>query len=256
MFSLQSTAARSTAFSLGVLSHIAIFNRGEWDVATGKICVIVISSQALGVAGLLHYVPEEYESPIFAFKVFVKITSFWVIGIFTSILIYRAFFHRLNGFPGPYLARLSNLYPTFLTAKRLHLYEEVQSLHNQYGDFVRLGQYHALAHETIVLTSSGPSELSINDPRAVMAIHGPQSKCVKGPWYNVLHPSVSLQMIRNKPDHIRRRKVWDRGFSAKGMILFLSRSQEVNNARADRAPSPARLRASSYRIYRSATPTA
>ena len=69
-----------------------------------------------------------------------------------------------------------------------------------------------------LLTSSGPSELSINDPKAVVAIHGPQSKCVKGPWYNVLHPAVSLQMIRNKPDHIRRRKVWDRGFSAKGMF--------------------------------------
>jgi hypothetical protein len=220
MFALQSIATRSTAFLLGVLSHIALFNRGEWDVATAKLCVFVITGQALGAAALWHYFPGEYPTLFTPLKIVIGITSFWVLGIFTSILTYRAFFHRLNIFPGPYLARLSNLYPTSLTAKRLHLYEEVQSLHRQYGDIVRLGEYY-ISNLQILLTCPGPSELSINDPRAVVAIHGPQSKCVKGPWYNVLHPAVSLQMIRNKPDHIRRRKVWDRGFSAKGIILLI-----------------------------------
>lgn len=141
MLALQSIAARSAAFSLGIVSHIALFNRGEWDVAAARICVFVISSQALGIAGLLHYFPEEYHAISTAFKDVVVITSFWIFGNFASILVYRAFFHRLNRFPGPYMARLSNLYPTVLTAKRLHLYDEVQSLHKKYGDFVRLGQY-------------------------------------------------------------------------------------------------------------------
>jgi hypothetical protein len=30
--------------------------------------------------------------------------------LYGSILVYRAFFHRLNHFPGPFAARLSNLY--------------------------------------------------------------------------------------------------------------------------------------------------
>lgn len=215
MLALQSIATRSAAFSLGVLSHVALFNHGEWDVAAMRLCVFVLSSQALGTAGLLHYFPEDYDTTSVAAKAVAGVISFWVLGIFTSILVYRAFFHRLNIFPGPYPARLTNLYPTALSAKRLHLYEEVQELHKQYGDFVRLGQCHSFRFEKMLITS-GPSELSVNDPRAVAAIHGPQSKCVKGPWYNVLHPAISLQMIRNKPDHIRRRKVWDRGFSAKG----------------------------------------
>ncbi|KAJ9649339.1 hypothetical protein H2199_000114 [Coniosporium tulheliwenetii] len=80
-----------------------------------------------------------------------------------------------------------------LSAKKFHLYEEVQRLHQQYGDFVRLG----------------PSELSVIHPGAVSAIHSPKSACSKGPWYNVLHPMVSLQTIRSKPEHVRRRKVWD-----------------------------------------------
>jgi hypothetical protein len=143
MLDLQSIAARSVAFSLGVLSHVAIFNRGEWDVATAKLCVFVTSTQAIATAGILHYFPEEYDTAYAALKNVIGITSFWTLGIFTSILVYRAFFHRLNRFPGPFVARLSNLYPTFLTAKRLHLYEEVESLHKQYGDILRLGQYYA-----------------------------------------------------------------------------------------------------------------
>lgn len=141
MLAFQNVYAHRAAFCLGVLSHVAVFNRGEWDVAAARLCVFVISSQALGTVGLLRYFPEEYNSPSIAIKSVAGIISFWIIGIFTSILVYRAFFHRLNSFPGPYLARLSNLYPTALEAGRLQLYREVQSLHKQYGDFVRLGQY-------------------------------------------------------------------------------------------------------------------
>lgn len=139
MFALQGSAVHGAVFSLGVFSHIALFNRGEWDVAAAKLCVFVLSSQAFGTAGLLRYYPDEYGTTSIAAKGVAAIISSWTLGIFTSILVYRAFFHRLNNFPGPYLARLSNLYPTALTAKRLHLYEEVQSLHKQYGDIVRLG---------------------------------------------------------------------------------------------------------------------
>jgi hypothetical protein len=56
------------------------------------------------------------------------------------VLVYRGLFHRLNRFPGPFFARFSNFYVTSLSAKKLHLYEEVQRLHEQHGDYVRLGR--------------------------------------------------------------------------------------------------------------------
>jgi hypothetical protein len=37
-------------------------------------------------------------------------SSSFLIALYGSILVYRAFFHRLRGFPGPFTARLSNLY--------------------------------------------------------------------------------------------------------------------------------------------------
>jgi len=63
-----------------------------------------------------------------------------------SMLIYRVFFHRLNRFPGPFLARLSNFSATGLSSKDLHLYEEVQKLHKKYGDVVQLDKKQWLSH--------------------------------------------------------------------------------------------------------------
>lgn len=68
-----------------------------------------------------------------------------------------------------------------------------------------------------MLIRTGPSQLSIIDPKAIEAIYSTKSSCGKGPWYNVLHPRLSLNMLRDKAEHARRRKVWDRGFGARGM---------------------------------------
>ncbi|CAH0015559.1 unnamed protein product, partial [Clonostachys rhizophaga] len=74
-------------------------------------------------------------------------------------------------------------------------------LHKTYGDIVRVG----------------PSELSINDPTLFHSIHSKSSTFTKGPWYNLMHPIVSLHMIRDHEEHSRRRKIWDKGFSSKAL---------------------------------------
>lgn len=60
-------------------------------------------------------------------------------GLTSSILVYRAFFHRLKRFPGPFAARLSKLYAVSLsTGLRYNI--ELQKLHQKYGDVVRTGR--------------------------------------------------------------------------------------------------------------------
>lgn len=66
----------------------------------------------------------------------------------------------------------------------------------------------------------GPSELSLTNPKAISVVYSPQSGTLKGPSYDVTQPYVSLEMIRNGPDHTKRRKVWDRGFSSKGSSIM------------------------------------
>lgn len=89
---------------------------------------------------------------------------------------------------------------TWRSFKRGQLYEDVRSLHRRFGDYVRVG----------------PSEISIADPAAFNAVHSATSQCERGPWYNILNPTISLQMVRDKKEHARRRRAWDKGFSSKG----------------------------------------
>lgn len=61
-------------------------------------------------------------------------------GLFGSILIYRAFFHRLQRFPGPFMAKLSRFHAMKNAATSCQNNIVVQKLHEQYGDFVRVGK--------------------------------------------------------------------------------------------------------------------
>ncbi|KAK2042135.1 benzoate 4-monooxygenase cytochrome P450 [Colletotrichum somersetense] len=71
----------------------------------------------------------------------------------------------------------------------MHLHKDVGKLHKKYGDVFRLG----------------PTEFSVNKPGAISAVFLDKD-CMKGPWYNFLHLMVSMQMVRDKQAHSKRRK--------------------------------------------------
>lgn len=79
----------------------------------------------------------------------VEVAISYLVGLYFSMLIYRAFFHRLSRYPGPFLAKLSNFYITARSVRNLQLFKEIEHIHHQYGDYVRLGK------SPITLTSLG-----------------------------------------------------------------------------------------------------
>ncbi|EEU36092.1 uncharacterized protein NECHADRAFT_87276 [Fusarium vanettenii 77-13-4] len=190
-------------FLVGVLLHVVFFCRGEWDIYTNKIVVAWVGTLAASTFLIAESAEYESDSHSEAFTIALKHCSTLAAGTICSILIYRAAFHRLNVFPGPFKARLSNLYVTALGLKKRHLYKEVQELHRKYGDIVRIG----------------PSEISINSSEALHALHSNNTPCIKGPWYNIIYPMVSLLADRNKKSHTERRKTWDKAFNAKGKVV-------------------------------------
>ncbi|KGO40744.1 Cytochrome P450 [Penicillium expansum] len=193
-----STLLALAGFS-GLTAHVLLYRRGEWDLKAPRL---VISYIFLFIsATFLERYKQNDLPPAGPSHLAAKLIGCHILGIYTSMLFYRAFLHRLSRFPGPFLAKLSNFYVTALSARKLHLYEETEKLHELYGDYVRLG----------------PTELSITDPRAVKAIYSSSAKVSKGPWYTVLEPRVSLQMVRNRQEHARRKKVWDQGFSSRAL---------------------------------------
>ncbi|GKT40345.1 cytochrome P450 monooxygenase FCK2 [Colletotrichum spaethianum] len=213
MTDLKLLQAHFLFFSIGIQLHVLVFRKGEWDTATTRLIRNFTLGIGLLTASLIWLAPGTFQTNVAAFKTATSLMTALIVGIYSSLVIYRATFHRLNSFNGPYLARISNLWITSRVVKELHTYSEVQELHKRYGDIVRIG----------------PSELSINNPKAVMPIHSNRSPCTKGPWYGVLHPLYSLQLVRDKQTHAQRRRAWDRGFSSKVLRDYEFRVADYTN---------------------------
>ncbi|KAF5592963.1 pisatin demethylase cytochrome P450 [Fusarium subglutinans] len=207
----------------GILAHILIFRNGEWDLYTTKILqgllivfgLLVLSFKRLGATEAGS--PYSFLESVIASMYMV---SFLVSGTFFSIFIYRiSLFHRLSKFPGPFMARVSNLYLTKRSVASFQLYREIQDLHRSYGDIVRVGK---------------TSALSILDAKVFHAIHSNNSPCSKGPWYNLEQPAISLHMSRDKNDHSRRRRAWDRALSSKALRDYEARVVKYTSQLLDR----------------------
>lgn len=199
---------------LGPLSHQVWFRHGEHDFYSrfyvlGFVGLEVISFWALS---------KEY--PTSAALVLTKITASYMGGLFTSILLYRAFFHPLRRFPGPLAWKITKF--TQVAANQdFHGWKHIYNLHQQYGSFVRTGKIRVIhlrllvPRRQILILLIGPNELSIIDPAALQAVLGVNSQCKKAAWYQMSYPLLSMHQTRDKPTHDKRRRIWDHAFSAK-----------------------------------------
>lgn len=123
---------------VGVVMHHGLFIHGEWH----KLSPNLFTSHALSVFLLI------LGSYVHSTKI-VKVVSTvqmiflgYVVALMMSIVLYRAFFHRLTryGFKGPWYARVTKLWhPWAARDAKNHLL--LATLHETYGDFVRTGRW-------------------------------------------------------------------------------------------------------------------
>lgn len=138
--------------ALGTLVHLCIKASGVELDAKGWYIIgvyfsglITLCCHAIFISGL--------DLPSSVWQTFLTATYFNV-GLYSSIAIGRLL--RLRNFPGPIPARLSQFYALSLTAKNNQFHLEVDKLHRQYGDFVRIG----------------PRHISINRASAIPLVYG------------------------------------------------------------------------------------
>ncbi|OTA07050.1 hypothetical protein A9Z42_0079220 [Trichoderma parareesei] len=158
------------ASAVGVAAHLLYFNKGEHHVAPQRYVIALAPGVHAGWTSAISFSTQ--------------IHTCFLLGLYSSLLTYRLFFHPLNKFPGPLGARISTFWLTY-RVRGLDAWRQVAALHEQYGPFVRIA----------------PSELSVRDPRAVAALHGPGSKCEKGSIYDLTKPMTSLHMFRDRAIH-------------------------------------------------------
>lgn len=126
----------SVAAVLGLLSHWLYFIRGEHHLHALLFFKLffwlpVVSCLVL-VLGLRMPISD-------AVPLTVSLAASYLGGLWTSILIYRVFFHPLHHFPGPRLAKTSKLYHVSKLGK-MDNFRKLAGWHQTYGDFVRIGK--------------------------------------------------------------------------------------------------------------------
>lgn len=221
--SWQATAGVSAL--AGVLSHHIVFRPYEID---GAAWDFVLTYIGLFISLCIAY------AQITGFGFFASlcrtllVATTYNVSLTVSILVYRAFFHRLRPFPGPFTARLSRFYAFYKATKTVRGCENIQKLHEEYGDFVRVGTKSAPSaqwrHRIAALVRSliwaiGPREISINRPSAIRPIYEPPTKTTRSPWYAQVSNDVtkiSLNSTRVPQVHKLRKKGWERGLGSRG----------------------------------------
>lgn len=191
----------------GVVAHQAFFKLVEVDTHP-----LLIANAFLAAPYAVKYVLNGYvqQCPGLTIGTSFLLVGCSILSLWITMLIYRAFFHPLQKFPGPFTAKLSKFWALSQTAKSgLKWYQVDEALHKQFGDYVRTGKsdVHPSSESTKLIRYVGPRELSITDPDALPIILGFSSKTFKGPFYASMEESVST--TRDKVFHKWRRQIWD-----------------------------------------------
>lgn len=116
-----------------------------------------------------------------------------------AITIHRLYFHPLAKYPGPFLAKLTDLYSTYHAWKGdRHL--EFWRCHEKYGPIVRFG----------------PNSLSFNSNTALKDVYGHKANVRKSDFYSAFpatKDAYSTHSAIDRAQHARKRRVLSHAFS-------------------------------------------
>ena len=137
---LSPTTVLATACISSVILHEFLFRRFEFDNYAVKIGGLVILTYFI-LTSSFRLFSAEYNGALQAHAMASLALTSFVLSLWTSMLVYRAFFHPLRNFPGPFGARLSKFWSvnqSIRTGFRFH--HVLGQLKEKYGDYVRTGK--------------------------------------------------------------------------------------------------------------------
>jgi hypothetical protein len=124
-----------TSAAAGIIAHHGLFIQGEWHLRVPRI---VFTHLALACI-VWSFVSDESKDPAGHLRLCLLVFTSYLASLFSSISVYRIFFHRLRAFPGPKLAAFTKFWHVF-QARNSTNHLVLQDLHHRYGTFVRTGE--------------------------------------------------------------------------------------------------------------------
>ena len=130
------------AAAAGILSHILVFIRNEHHIQAPQLfrLFLFLSLLLFAAEARIWALSSSGQAARTSAFIILSYTS----SLFTSITIYRLFFHKLRNFPGPIGARVTKFWHVGKLLGQPN-FKVLDELHQQYGDFVRTGEYRSTA---------------------------------------------------------------------------------------------------------------
>lgn len=122
---------------VGIILHIFLFSRGEWDRHAPTVVLIFSLLFALLFFGLLTGTDWSFAQCV---TETFQLGTTLAVGLFGSMITYRVAFHPLKSFPGPFAARLTSFWILAKNWLTLKFYLTLRKLHDNYGDFIRISK--------------------------------------------------------------------------------------------------------------------
>ncbi|KAI9735168.1 MAG: hypothetical protein M1834_001756 [Cirrosporium novae-zelandiae] len=193
----------------GILSHIFLWNRGEWDGIFWAIALAVIVMHHLIILAQSWFGHGILDSNLRL----LLLEAFYTASVLGSTVIYRIFFHPLRKFAGPVWAKIWVWYRVKATLASGHRHAMVlHELHGKYGDIVRVA----------------PDQLSINLTLAIPLVHGSSSSLIKSVCYeNPMETCINWE--RDPTLHRLRRASWESGLNHKACATYFPRILSLTN---------------------------
>ncbi|KAF2181847.1 cytochrome P450 [Zopfia rhizophila CBS 207.26] len=137
---------------------------------------------------------------------------------FLCNFIYNVYFHPYAKYPGPFLAKFTDLYAGYHAWKGdIHL--DMWRCHQKYGDKVRYA----------------PNRLNVNTVTGLKNIYNQGKPYLKSKNYSAMvHQALNTLTVRDRKDHGRRRRVIQQGLSDATLRAFEPYMLEIINRFCDR----------------------
>lgn len=120
----------------GLTAHLGYFIHGErHEEAADVIALSTITSTLMFLVQLL-YLQQGFMVSVYSTA---AILAAFASALWTSMVVYRLFFHRLRHFPGPVGARVSKFWHSYHVLPRMDSFRWLDRMYHEYGDFVRTG---------------------------------------------------------------------------------------------------------------------